>query len=172
MSAIFIFSLAGIRLIAGLYFRRFNNSHQLNQLSSISKNTLIELFPIMTAENNPKKMKASIREINSYLANLSFRTKLELELALLFFNQATLLTGNISPYPYLSLDKKLRYLEYLSSGPRLFAPIFLGLKEVCFLGHYALEQNYTVIPNYETLVPKAGDDDPEYNLVYEKLEAK
>lgn len=126
----------------------------------------------MTAQKDPQKINQSIKEINSYLSNLSFRTKLELELALLFFNQATLLTGNLSPFPYLSLEKKLGYLNYLATGPRILGPIFLGLKEVCFLGLYALEENCHLIPDYETLVPKSGDPDPEFNKMYKNLEAR
>ena len=126
----------------------------------------------MTAETSPKKIKNSLVEINNYLSYLSPRMRFELELALLFFNQATILTGNLTPFPYLSLDKKLRYLDYLSTGPRFFGPLFLGLKEVCFLGYYAQESNCAQIPGYETLVAKSGDQDPEFNSMYEKLEAR
>ena len=172
MSALIIFSFVGLRLIAGLYYRRFANHYLLSNLSKVSKNTLIALFPLMTAEEDTSKIKRSMIEINKYLKNLSFRTRLELELALVFFNQATLLTGNFKPFPYMSLESKLHYLNYLSSGPRLFGPIFLGLKEVCFLGHYALEENAYTIPGYETMVPKSGDTDPEYNRMYEHMEAR
>lgn len=172
MSALLFFSFVGLRLIAGLYYRRFTNHYLLSNLSKVAKNTLIALFPLMTAEENPKKVKRSLIEINHYLKTLSFRTKLELELALVFFNQATLLTGNFKPFPYMTLEKKLEYLNYLASGPRFFGPIFLGLKEVCFLGHYALEENARSIPGYETMVPKDGDADPEFNRQYERLEAR
>ena len=172
MSALLVFSFAGLRLIAGLYYRRFANHYLLSNLSKVSKNTLIALFPLMTAEDDPNKIKRSMIEINNYLKNLSFRTRLELELALVFFNQATLLTGNLKPFPYMSLDRQLHYLNYLASGPRFFGPIFLGLKEVCFLGHYALEENARSLPGYETMVPKHGDLDPEYNQMYERLEAR
>jgi hypothetical protein len=126
----------------------------------------------MTAEMDPKRITQSLKEINRYLDNLSFRTKLELELALLFFNQATILTGNFTPFPYLQLNQKLHYLNYLATGPRIFGPLFLGLKEVCFLGHYALEENCRSIKGYETLVPKNGEQDSEFNLAYENLEMK
>ena len=172
MSSILLFSFIGLRLIAGLYFRRFTNAHQLTNLSKVSKNTLVALFPLMTGEEDPEKIKRSIKKINSYISHLSARTKFEIELALLFFNQATLLIGSMAPFPYLDLNKKLRYLEYLSTGPRFFGPIFLGLKEVCFLGHYALEENCALIPGYETLVSANGDHDPEFNDMYERLEAR
>ena len=171
VGSIFLFSLGTIRLLSGLFFRRFTHSHHLSNLSKISKNTLVELYPIMTAQEDPKQTQRALKQINRYLTNLSSRTKLELELALLFLNQATLLIGSLAPFPYLSHEKKLAYLHYLSTGPRLFAPIFLGLKEVCYLGHYALEENFYIIPNYETLVSSNGDPDPEFNETYEKLEA-
>jgi len=172
IGSLFIFSLLGLRLLAGLYFKRFTNAHHLTELSKVSKNTLIALYPIMTAEEDPKSIKSGIKEINRYLAALSFRTKLELELALLFFNQATLLTGNLLPFPYLDLEQKIKYINYLASGPRLFAPIFLGLKETCFLGFYSLERNFSLINNYTPIVSKMGDPDPEFNQEYQRLEYK
>ena len=78
----------------------------------------------MTGEEDSEKIKRSINEINSYLSHLSVRTKFELELALLFFNQATILVGSMAPFPYLDLNKKLRYLDYLSTGPRFFGRYF------------------------------------------------
>ena len=170
--SIFALSFLGLRLLAGLYFRRFTNAHQLTNLSKVSKNTLVALFPYMTGENDSSKIKKSLTAINNYLSHLSPRVKFELELALLFFNQATILIGSMAPFPYLSHEKKLRYLDYLSTGPRFFGPIFLGLKEVCLLGQYALEENCNLIPGYETLVPKQGDPDPEFNSMYEHLEAR
>ena len=169
ITSIVIFSFFGLRLIAGLYFRRFANSYRLNKLSKVSKNTLIDLFPIMTNEVNPKKIDHALKEINNYVIHLGPRTRFELELALMFFNQATLLRGNFAPFPYLSLEKKLDYLHYLSQGPRIFAPIFLGLKEVCFLGYYSIEENFQQIPNYQPMVGKNGDADPEFNQIYEEL---
>ena len=60
----------------------------------------------------------------------------------------------------------------LQNGPRILAPIFLGLKELCFLGYYAQEKNFKHIPGYSTIVPFSGDPDPEYNQQYELLKAK
>lgn len=169
ISGLLLFSIFGLRLIAGLYFRRFTNAHILNQLSPFSKNTLISLFPLMTAENNPLKIDLAMKEINNYLKALSFRTKMELELALLFFNQSTILTGNLLPFPYLSLENKLIYLNYLAQGPRFFSPLFLGLKETCFLGFYSIEENFSLIKNYAPIVAKNGDADPEFNQQYMRL---
>ena len=94
----------------------------------------------MTAEETPRKLNAPLLKSIIISRPLVFEPSFELELALVFFNQATLLTGNFKPFPYMTLEKKLEYLT-TRLWSKIFRSYFSRLKEVCFLCHYALEEN-------------------------------
>ena len=162
----------GLRLVFGFLKRKQVVTDINSPLSHLGQRTLLSLYPVMCNEDDPQEIQKAISEIQQYLKSLSRRTQIELELALAFLNQGTLLWGYFSPFPHLNKEQKIKFIHQLANGPRLMAPIFLGLKEVCFLGYYSLEKNCHKIDGYTTMVPFSGDPEPEFNRVYEQLKAK
>ena len=169
---VFTSAFMGIRLAIGFLKRKQVVSNVKTPLSPFGQRTLQALYPTMCDDADSESIKSSLHEIHQYLENLSRRTQIELELALAFINQGTLFWGYLRPFPFLEEKQKYEFLMKLQNGPRILAPIFLGLKELCFLGYYAQENNFKHIPGYSTTVPFSGDPDPEYNQEYELLKAK
>jgi len=137
-------------------------------LSLKEANILANIYMAVTLDSKEGAIKA-MEVIEKFLTCLGRRDLFELKMALLSFEQG----GLLGPFRFSSLNEaeKVRTLEKWQKVEGLRGIIYSALREISYLAFYSMKENWKAI-GYSGPMVSLGDNDPQFNEMYEELLAK
>ncbi len=97
----------------------------------------------------------TVENIDSYLSTLTEATVGQIHLMLNVVEHLTLANGNLKRFTRLDAVDKAAYLEFFRSKNGMLRMVFRGLRDLCLLGYYQLQDSWKHI-GYDG--PLVGND--------------